>query len=78
MTAVYYTKIVAIISESLGPASERFVNRQISFHLEKKPEDLTKEDVTKMAEWIRAPLNLLTSDTSLVDDVVNRIYAIVS
>lgn len=78
MANIYYSQLIVVVSDYLGPASERFVNRQIEIHLEKNPEDLTKEDIKKLAEWIRAPLSFLTNDKTVVDSAVKRVYSVVN
>ena len=70
---MYYEKLVAITKDYLGPAAERFIKRQIDFHLEKKPDALTREDVMRLAEWIQNALSLLTGDKEMVKDVAARI-----
>lgn len=68
MTEVLYEQIVHITEEYLGPAAKRFINRQIEFHLEKKPSEVTQQDVTKLAEWGKVSLGLLTEDKNMVDE----------
>lgn len=68
-----YNEIVGITKDYLGPASERFVSRQIDFHLKKKPEELTLEDVPKIAEWIKASMAMLTKDPKVVEEASSRI-----
>ena len=72
-----YSAIVAVVTDYLGPAGERFVNRQVEFHLKKKPEEVTKDDIPKLAEWLKVTLAMLTEDASLVDDCSKRINGIV-
>jgi hypothetical protein len=40
-----YLSLVSITGDYLGPAAERFIDRQISNHLEKEPQTITKKDV---------------------------------
>ena len=71
--ASMYDDIVGITKDYLGPAAERFISRQVEFHLKKKPEELNKDDVLKLLEWIRVSIALLTEDKKMVDNCVNRI-----
>jgi hypothetical protein len=75
-TVDYYQKIVYIAKDILGPAAERFVARQVDFHLGKKPEHLEKEDVSKLAERMRSALELLSADKKSVDDTVAKILQV--
>lgn len=61
-------QVIDITERYLGPAAERFVHRLIIFHLEKDPEQLNKQDLVKLAEWIKVSLGLLTNDKQLIDD----------
>lgn len=70
----YYKKIVEITKDYLGPAAERFVSRQVVFHLGKSPDDdLTKEDVRRIASSMKVSLSLLTKDERSVEEATRRI-----
>lgn len=72
-----YDEAIKIASDYLGPAAKRFVDRQITAHLQKpKPEDLSYEDMPKFIEWIRISLSLLTEDQKVIEDCVNRLKAL--
>lgn len=43
--------VVKIARLYLGPAAERFVNRQITGHLNKTASDLTVGDIDELAKW---------------------------
>lgn len=73
MTVLLYDRIVSILEEYLGPAAPRFVARQVSFHLQKAPQDLAAGDLPKLAEWTRVTLNLLTDDRELVEECVRKV-----
>lgn len=68
-----HDKLVEVAADYLGPAGKRFVDRQIRFHLQKKPEDLKPADMGELTEWIKVSIGLLTDDRAIVDDVVHRI-----
>lgn len=76
MAEVLYEQIVHITEEYLGPAAKRFINRQIEFHLEKKPTEVTPQDITKLAEWGKVSLGLLTEDKNMVDDFEHKMMAL--
>ena len=66
-TIDYYQKVIAATEEYLGPAAERFVRRQVEFHLSKKPEDINKADVAKLKESLRVALGLLVDDKAVIE-----------
>lgn len=73
----YYQQLVKTTEDYLGPASKRFIDRQISFHFNNKnPEALTRDDVNKLADSVRISLGLLTQDKHLVTEAEQRIRAI--
>lgn len=78
MIATLYEEIVRIAEEFLGPAGERFIARQISFHLKKNPSEITKEDIPKISEWVKVSLALLTDDQKQVDDFNTKIMSLVA
>lgn len=61
-----YDQLIDLTSQLLGPASERFVQRQIANHLKKDPHTITPTDITKLSDWMRLALSILTDDPELV------------
>lgn len=61
-----YTEVVDITYDYLGPAADRFVNRQIRNHLNKTPDQLAKEDLKELIDWIKVAMSLLTEDEKLL------------
>lgn len=68
-----HSQLVTIMSDYLGPAGERFIDRQIEFHLEKKPKEINPKDIDQFKEWVKVSLALLTEDKKLVDSCIVRI-----
>jgi len=73
MTETLYDNIVKVIEFYLGPAAPRFVERQISSHLHKSPEEVTAEDIAQLVEWIRISLALLTDDRAAIDECTRKL-----
>jgi hypothetical protein len=71
--ALLYNQVTTITEEYLGPAAERFVTRQITFHLGKQPQELRSSDLPKLIEWARVTLALLTEDQTLVDEYARKL-----
>lgn len=71
-----YEQVVEVTDRYLGPASERFVSRQIQMHIGKDPKDLTQKDLEKLVDWIRLAMALLTEDNKLVDDFSERLLTL--
>lgn len=74
--SILHDQLVDITRDYLGPAAERFVDRQINFHLKKNPQDLAKEDIPKLSEWIKVTLATLTQDVKSVNDCSQRISSL--
>lgn len=72
-----YSQAVAVVADYLGPAADRFLRRQIDFHLEKKPEQITAEDIPRISEWVQTSLSLLTEDKESIDECKRRLLQIV-
>jgi hypothetical protein len=68
-----YQQALDITKDYLGPAAERFINRQITFHLQKDPQLLAKKDIPQLAEWVKVSIAILTEDKKMVDDFTKRI-----
>lgn len=73
MSTYVYDQAVQITKDYLGPAAERFINRQILFHLKKEPEMLNKNDIPQLAEWVKVSIAILTEDKEMVDEFTKRI-----
>lgn len=68
-----YLRVLDISADYLGPASERFVARQIENHLNKQPDDLTARDLGKLIEWVSLAMSTLTDDKALKTEYINRL-----
>jgi len=73
MTDELYREVTSITEEYLGPAAERFLARQISFHLNKAPQDLTHADLPVLIQWTKVTFGLLTDDHNVVDEYTNKL-----
>lgn len=73
MTTELYDQVVSITQEYLGPATDRFLVRQITNHLGKSPQELTKSDIPTLVEWTKATLALLTEDRDMVEEYASKI-----
>jgi hypothetical protein len=68
----YYRQVVRVTEEFLGPAAERFVNRQIEFRLGKPPETINKSDIPKLKETLGIALGLLMKDQKIVNEAMHK------
>lgn len=68
-----YWRLVDITSHYLGPAAERFIDRQVQNHLNKDPKKITQKDVEKLMDWIRGAVSLLTDNENLVEDYIGEL-----
>lgn len=68
-----YTRIVRITHEYLGPAADRFIDRQVRNHLHKDPEKITEKDLLKLTDWIKLAVSLLTDDSEVVDEYIGQL-----
>jgi len=68
-----YDKVVQITHVYLGPAADRFIIRQVRNHLHKEPEALSREDLSKLIDWIRVAVSFLTDDSELVEEYTDEL-----
>jgi hypothetical protein len=68
-----YSQLVVISRDYLGPATERFIERQVMTHLHKAPAALTRNDLIELNDWIRLAFALLTNDPAVVDEYISRL-----
>lgn len=73
MSATLHQQVVAITEDYLGPAAPRFIDRQVEFHLQKRPDEMDPSDMPKLIEWVKVSLSLLTDDKVMVDECVDKL-----
>lgn len=68
-----YDKVVRVTHVYLGPTADRFIARQVQHHLHKSPEQLTKDDLLQLIDWIRVAVSLLTEDSEVVEEYTEQL-----
>lgn len=68
-----YRQVVRITHVYLGPAADRFIARQVQNHLHKSPEQLTTSDLSKLIDWIRVAVSLITEDSEIIEEYVAQL-----
>jgi hypothetical protein len=68
-----YDGLVRITDSYLGPASRRFINRQIENHLHKEPYELTKQDLESLIDWIQVVVALTTDDEHVIEEYISQV-----
>jgi hypothetical protein len=68
-----YDEVIRITHIYLGPAAERFIARQMLNHLQKSPEELTKKDLSKLIDWIRIAVSLITDDSEIIEEYIAQL-----
>jgi len=72
-TPKLYYDVVDITYDFLGPAADRFIDRQIRNHLRKNPERINSHDLAGLIDWLRVAMAILTDDDKLVNDYVRQL-----
>ena len=68
-----YQQLLKVTNVYLGPAADRFITRQAQNHLHKAPEELTREDLLKLIDWIRVAVSLITEDNEIVEEYIEQV-----
>ncbi len=68
-----YTEVVLVTHTYLGPAADRFIQRQVQNHLHKDPNDLSTSDLIKLIDWVRLAVSLITEDTAIIEEYIKRL-----
>lgn len=72
--ASLYTRVVDVAADYLGPAAQRFIDRQIQNHVGKEdPKTLTLTDLPVLIDWVRVSVAFLTEDRELIDELTHRL-----
>ncbi len=77
-TKSVYERVVHITHIYLGPAADRFIDRQIQNHLHKDPAKLGIGDLAVLTDWIRVAVAMLTDDSEIVEEYILQLERIAS
>lgn len=72
-TITVYDQVVKVTHVYLGPAAERFIDRQVQNHLHKEPSAITSQDLSKLIDWIGMAVSLLTDDAGIIEEYIGRL-----
>ncbi len=72
-----YSRVVRITHIYLGPAADRFIDRQVEHHLHKSPAQLSENDLLQLIDWIQVAVSLLTDDEDIVEEYVVQLQRLV-
>lgn len=73
MTQTLYQDVVRVTYEYFGPATDRFVTRQIRNHLDKDPEQLREKDLARLIDWIAIAMATLNEDQALITRYITEL-----
>lgn len=68
-----YEDVIQVTRVYLGPAAQRFIDRQVENHLHKPPADVTPADLIALIDWIKLSISLLTEDNEIVEEYLNEL-----
>jgi hypothetical protein len=68
-----YDRVIGITQEYLGPVSKRCIDRQITNHLHKQPEEIDENDLKLLVSWVEALTALLTGDKQVSKELTRRL-----
>lgn len=74
----FYSKILRVSYQYLGPATDRFIARQIENHLHKAPNRIKEQDLEPLIDWIRLAMNIVSDDEKLVNQYIAELQSLVS
>lgn len=57
----------------LGPSADRFISRQVKYHLHKAPKNLLREDIEPLSDWVSVAASLIIEDSEQVKNYVNSL-----
>jgi len=68
-------KIITLSTDYLGPASERFINRQVVQHLKKDLDTLDLADLQDLSHWVNVSAGLLI-DKARAQELASKITSL--
>jgi hypothetical protein len=67
---IIYNEVVSVTQEYFGPAADRYVVRQIRNHLNKNPQQLRKQDLMGLIDWMGLTMALLIDDETIINKYI--------
>jgi len=67
-----YQQVINLSKDYLGPAAQRFIDRQVTQHLKKELGSLTPSDLGDLAKWINVSAGLLI-DKSKAQELSDKV-----
>lgn len=71
-----YEEVIKLTQAYFGPATRRFVNRQVTNHLGKEPEQLDRQDLLRLIDWISPAMALVTENQETVKRYISELRAL--
>jgi hypothetical protein len=71
-----YQSVLQIATGYLGPASERFIRRQVNQHLSKDPEALSRKDMQELANWVHTSIGPSVADPKVAEEFRQKLLAL--
>jgi hypothetical protein len=71
-----YQSVLQIATGYLGPASERFIRRQVNQHLYKDPEALSRKDIPELANRVHISIGPSVADPKVADEFRLKLLAL--
>ena len=68
-----YQQILAITEDYLGPAAQRFIDRQIESHFGKRPDQITPKELDALIGWVKISLSMITSNNGAIAEYADRL-----
>lgn len=68
-----YHHLIDVTEDYLGPAAQRFIDRQIENHLQKHPKDIDLEDLPQLVQWLKLSISVLTENPRLVEEYATKL-----
>lgn len=71
-----HDEVIAVTYDYLGPSSRRFVTKLAKSHLDKKPAEITREDINELHKWGVKAFALIADDDQIIDEFSTRLLAL--
>ncbi len=68
-----FKELYKISEDYFGPATQRFLTRQIENHLHKSPGNLKKADIPKLVDWLRLSVGVISDDEEEINRYIDKV-----
>jgi hypothetical protein len=71
-----YQEVIVIAEDYFGPAAPRYIDRLITGHIGKQPQQLRHKDLPELFSWVKLTVAMVTDEEPVIEEFMHRLVAL--